>query len=248
METIELFPYGYLVTRQYLLEQGLKRYQLDNALKQGKVYALARGVFARPGVPIEWQGLAASLRKMLDTPVYVGGLSALVEHGLTHYINFRPVLGFYSCAKKPSWFEKLDLDIAREWRSTVRIWDMEKLVATKSLQEQTMHAGNWLLASPEQAYIELLTQVPNTISFEQADNIMQGLTSLSPKRLAALLHACKHVLAKRLLFFFAERYQYPWFNKLNPSDYDLGAGKRVVAKAGRLNTTYNITVPQEFYG
>ncbi|MFY9178265.1 MAG: type IV toxin-antitoxin system AbiEi family antitoxin domain-containing protein [Venatoribacter sp.] len=248
METTELFPYGYFVTRQYLLKQGLERYQLDNALKQNKVYALARGVFARPDVPIEWQGLAASLRKALDIPVYVGGLSALVEHGLAHYISFQPVVNLYSCTTKPSWFDKLDLDIAREWYSTARIWDMEKLVAAKSLQEQTMHDENWLLASPEQAYIELLTQVPNTISFEQVDNIMQGLTSLSPKRLDALLHACKHVLAKRLFFFFAERYQYPWFKKLNLSDYDLGAGKRMVAEAGKLNPTYNITVPQEFYG
>ena len=248
MIPLELLPYGQLATRQYLFKQGLERYQLDNALRQEKVYALSSGVYARPGVPIEWQGLAASLYRIIASPVYVGGMSALVQHGLAHYVNFNSSVDFYSNVKKPLWFEKLDLNIARQWHSTARIWDTEKLAVANSLQKQSINGGSWLLASPEQAYLELLTQVPDVVSFELADNIMQGLNNLSPKRLDALLNACKHVLAKRLFFFFAERYQYPWFKRLNRENYDLGSGKRMVAKNGKLDSTYQITVPRDFYG
>lgn len=244
----EFFPHGQFATRQYLLEQGVEIYQVDNALKQKKIYALARGVFARSEVPIEWQGFAASLHRVIDAPVYVGGMSALVQHGLAHYISFQLVTDFYSNSAQPSWFDTLPLEIPRRWFSTARIWDMEQLLAANSLQEQKVYGGGWLLASPEQAYLEVLAQVPNGLSFEQADNIMQGLTSLSPKRLDALLHACRHVLAKRLFFFFADRYQYPWLKKLDPAAYDLGSGKRSVVKGGKLNSAYKITVPQEFYG
>jgi hypothetical protein len=34
---------------------------------------------------------------------------------------------------------------------------------------------------------------------------------------------------------FAKRPNYPWFRKLDAADYDLGSGKRVVAKGGKLD-------------
>ena len=80
--------------------------------------------------------------------------------------------------------------------------------------------------------------------FEQADNIMQSLVNLSPRRLDVLLHACKHALAKRLFLFFADRYQHAWRNKIEPKNYDLGAGKRSVIKGGSFNKAYQITVPE----
>lgn len=134
------------------------------------------------------------------------------------------------------------------WHTTLRIWDTEKLHSANSLKAVPLHQGHWLLASPEQAYLELLALVPKVTSFEQADNIMQGLVNLSPRRLDVLLRACKHVLAKRLFFFFADRYQHVWRNKLDPRAYDLGAGKRAVIKGGHLDKAYQITVPETFHG
>lgn len=42
---------------------------------------------ARYEVPITWLGVAASLNR-IDGPVYVGGMSALAEQGLAHYLEF----------------------------------------------------------------------------------------------------------------------------------------------------------------
>lgn len=86
------------------------------------------------------------------------------------------------------------------------------------------------------------------MSFEHADNLMQGLTSLSPRRLDALLKACRHVQVKRLFFFFADRHPYAWRKELNPADYDLGSGKRSVVPGGKLDATWLITVPEAFHG
>jgi len=173
---------------------------------------------------------------------------ALAQRGLAHDLNFQPTVNFYSNHSEPAWFQKLQLDIQRSWNLTTRIWIMRELLTANSLQYMEVPGGSWLLASAEQAYLELLTLVPNAVSFEQADNIMQGLTSLSPKRLNVLLQACRHVLAKRLFFFFAERHQYPWYKRLNHNDYNLGVGKRSVVKNGRLNKKYQITVPQAYHG
>lgn len=247
-ENTELLPFGQLATRQWLLAQGVEVYQIDNALKSKKLEGLVRGVLARPGVPVEWQGVVASLRRMSDTPVYVGGASALAQHGLAHYVQLQETIDVYSLQAAPSWLEKLPCSTGFRWHTTLLIWDAEKLLAANSLKAVTLHQGRWLLASPEQAYLELLAQVPKVTSFEQADNVMQGLVNLSPRRLDVLLHACKHVLAKRLFFFFADRCQHAWRNRLDPKAYDLGAGKRAVIKGGRLNKDYQITVPEDFYG
>lgn len=247
-ENTELLPYGQLATRQWLLSQGVEVYQIDNALKSKKLESLARGVLARPGVPVEWQGVAASLRRMSESPVYVGGASALAQHGLAHYIQLKEVIELYASQSAPSWLSKISCETPFRWHTTVRIWDTEKLLAANSVKPIPLHQGHWLLASPEQAYLELLTKVPSVTSFEQADNIMQSLVNLSPRRLDVLLHACKHVLAKRLFFFFADRYQHAWRNKLEPKNYDLGSGKRAIIKGGSLNTTYKITVPEVFNG
>ena len=91
--------------------------------------------------------------------------------------------------------------------------------------------------------LELLVDLPNAVTFEHANELMQGLVNLSPRKLDALLKACKSVKVKRLFFWLAKRQSYPWFSKLNVADYDLGSGKRVVAKGGKLDTDYLITVP-----
>jgi hypothetical protein len=93
-----------------------------------------------------------------------------------------------------------------------------------------------------------LADVPDTVSFEHADQLMQGLTSLSPRRLDVLLKGCRHIKVKRLFFFFATRYDYAWLKHLDRKAYDLGSGKRVVAKGGRLDSEYLITVPEAFHG
>lgn len=85
---LTLVPHGQFVTRQWLLVQGVTLHALDNAVKSGKLLPLARGVYTRSDVPVDWQGVSASLNRVLDGPVYVGGLSALSQHGLTHYNKF----------------------------------------------------------------------------------------------------------------------------------------------------------------
>lgn len=242
-------PYGQFATRQWLLKRGMPRHSLDNAIKSGKLRRLARGVVARPGVSIRWEDAAASLDRVLPQAVYVGGLSALAHAGFGHYVNFARQLHLYSSAPQPSWLPKLPLGREVVWHLTGQLWDQQKLLATDSLHEQPVEGGwPWKLASPEQAYMELLSGVPDKVSFEHADNLMQGLSSLSPRRLDVLLRACRHVQVKRLFFFFADRHSFPWRRHLQVENYDLGSGKRSVVTGGKLNKTYLITVPESFHG
>jgi len=87
--------------------------------------------------------------------------------------------------------------------------------------------------------------VPKHISVEHADYLMQGLSTLSPRKLEPLLQASLSVKSKRLFMWLAQRHNHPWFKYLKPEQYNLGSGKRSIVQAGRLDTTWNITVPKE---
>ena len=100
------------------------------------------------------------------------------------------------------------------------------------------------MSAPERAILELLDEVPKSETFHQADVLMEGLRSLSPKRLQGLLEDCRNVKVKRLFFWFAERHNHAWLQKLDRAKIDLGKGKRMLVRGGKLDPKYNITVPE----
>ena len=75
--------------------------------------------------------------------------------------------------------------------------------------------------------------------------IMEGLVNLRPRRLQGLLEDSRSVKVKRLFFFFADRHHHKWLSHLNREKVNLGSGKRVVFKGGKLDPKYHITVPEE---
>ena len=76
-----------------------------------------------------------------------------------------------------------------------------------------------------------------------ADMLMDGLVNLRPRRLQTLLEQTSSVKVKRLFLFFAERHGHAWFSQLDSQKIDLGSGKRVLVKNGKLNKKYQITLP-----
>ena len=81
-------------------------------------------------------------------------------------------------------------------------------------------------------------------TFHQADVLMEGLRSLSPRRLHTLLVACRNVKVKRLFLWFAERHNHAWVKALDRRDIHLGHGKRMLVRGGKLDARFNITVPE----
>ena len=243
-------PVAVPVSRRWLLAQGFSISRLDNALKSGKLEALATGVYIRPGLPVDWKGVVFALQRE-GAGMVVGGLSALELQGKGHYVALakEKQLMAFAPYSAPSWLKRLPLPLDVEWLGTTRLWKDERSTALEFTQPYDWREGlsPLLISSTERALLEVLSLVPQRISFEYADNLFQGLTSLSPKRLAGVLSACSNIKAKRLFFWLSRRYEYPWAVHLQPTDYDLGSGKRVIAPQGRLDPQFLITVPEAFH-
>lgn len=248
-----LLPYGMLATKKWLAEQGLSPHALDNAVKTETLLHLATGVYSQYSRSVSWEGVVASMQRMEQAdvesvpPVVVGGLSALDLSGLSQYLSFgsTPHIHLYAQGKLPPWLARLSLPVKFVGHRTSKLWP-EWLLLDKTFTKK--HEWETALppvyfSGPEKAMLELLGDLPDTVTFEHANELMQGLVNLSPGKLDTLLKACKSVKVKRLFFWLARRQGYPWFSKLNVTNYDLGSGKRVVAKGGKLDMDYLITVP-----
>jgi transcriptional regulator with AbiEi antitoxin domain of type IV toxin-antitoxin system len=251
-----LVPYGLIATREWLLAQGLTRHQLDNWVKSDKLSKVAQGVYRRPEAKLTWQGIVCSLQRM-GSDLHPGGLTAFELQGLGHYLSLskQQTLHLYGADPLPAWVDQLLADV-RFVRHSENNWrKVDQAIQTEFLVRLTWGLEDWplMVAAPELALLEALADIPNNISFEHVDQLMQGLANLSPRRLNKLLELFTSVKVRRLFFWFAEKHHHAWYKKLDVAKYtlesgELGSGKRVIAKGGKLNSKYQITVPEVLNG
>ena len=77
------------------------------------------------------------------------------------------------------------------------------------------------------------------------DKLFEGLANLSPRKVENLLARCRNVKVKRLFFYFADRHKHAWLKRIDRTMINLGKGKRLLVRGGKLDTTYLITVPED---
>ena len=247
----DLLPISMVATKPWLLDQGLNLHFVDNAIRSRTLLPLASGVYVLYEKSVRWPGVVASLQRMSEKPIHVGGLTALDLAGLTHFLltGSEVRVHIFSESPLPSWINRIPLAARFERHSTLRLWPESVMTNPRFLREYSWQDGLPPIAysCPEKALLEVLTEVPSAVSFEHADALMQGLSNLSPKKIDALLRTCRSIKVKRLFLWLAERNGHPWYKRLEPTEYDLGSGKRVLAQHGRLHARWAITVPKEMH-
>lgn len=257
---------GLLAPSWWLQSQGYSRSLLAKYVASGWLTVPARGVYRRPGPPLKWQHVVASLQLLAGSFLHVGGRTALVQRGLGHYVRMSgsETIYLYGPEVLPRWVNGLGLRErfvvrndamfsalrARRNEQGVAVDLYDRPVAPDRLAdfglwEETWGAWDWRLwyASDERAMFEVLQDVPARESVYDADLLMQGLANLRPARVSALLEACGNIKVKRLFLALAERHQHAWFKHLDISGVDLGKGKRVLVPGGKLHPEYLITLP-----
>jgi len=240
-------PDGLLVDAAWLEERGIASNLRAYYVKSGWLEQPARGVYRRPRGRLNWQQVVISLQTLLlRSPFFVGGRTSLELQGFSHYLSQGiGTVHLYGPDKPPGWLQKLDLPQGFVHHNSSVLFRNDPV----ALGLHGIASGHWdwwlTVSRPERAYLEMLDELPGRESFHQADMIMQGAASFSPRRLQKLLLDCKSVKVKRLFFFFADRHRHSWLKHLEKDQIDLGEGKRVLVPGGRLDPVYRITVPRD---
>jgi hypothetical protein len=266
----ELRP-GLLATTSWLAERGYSRQLLDYYVSSGWLESPARGVYRRPGVPLKWQHVTASLLISEKLPLHVGGSTALEHQGFGHYARMRGVetIRLFGPPGLPAWVRSLPLpekfvarpDAMFAKLPTPRVWlneggqpvdgqgqtVSETLLGDNGLRISKWGESDWPLvySTEERAILEMLQDVPAGESIYQAHVMLQGMVNVRPARMSVLLRACGNIKVKRLFLALAERHHHAWFAHLDLNGVDLGKGKRALHAGGRLDSKYQITLPAD---
>ncbi|MHB1179652.1 MAG: type IV toxin-antitoxin system AbiEi family antitoxin domain-containing protein [Daejeonella sp.] len=244
----ELLPEGVLVNRDWLMENNLSRHAIDNLVKSQQLHSVSKGIYVRGTTRITWQSAVYALQTILKTDFVIGGITALELQGLGHYLSLsgNQIIHLFGNDRLPGWVNELipEVTFLRHTNNNLFGFDPESAPQLFTVTREWKEGlGKLILSSPERAFLELLSDVPRRISPEHASQLMQGLTTLSPRNLQKLLEKCGNVKVKRLFFWLAEKYNYTWLNKLDITKIDLGSGNRMLVKGGKLDKKYKITVP-----
>jgi len=260
-------PEGLLADATWLEDHGYSGALRNKYVAHGWLDRVARGVYRRPPpqLPdgsaergVSWEGVVISLQTLLRAKFVVGGRTALELQGFAHYLSSAPQreVHLYGTDKRPAWILKLNLESRFVLHNAKRLFpndvvmDADKeandVLVRSSYVRQTRGKWEWplVVSSSERAILELLDEMPERETFHQADMLFEGLRNLSPRKLQPLLQACRSVKVKRLFLWFAERHRPPWLSALDRSGIDLGKGKRMLVKGGKLDPKFNITVPE----
>lgn len=245
-------PQGLLVDAAWMERHGYSTSLRSQYVSAGWLVQPVRGTFKRPLGDLSWQKVVVSLQKLLGSDLVVGGRTALEAQGFSHYLSSSgpSTIHLYGTKSAPGWLGKLPL------KEEFRVHRSQILFGTSASADgsnartvrEAPGPAEWFLtvSTPERALLELLDELPRHESFHQVDMLVEGLRSLSPRRLQALLNDCKSIKVKRLFFWFAERHQHAWLKQIDQTTVNLGTGKRMLVKGGRLDPKYLITVPEDF--
>jgi hypothetical protein len=259
-------PEGLVADASWLEKNGYSGALRKKYVAHGWLDRVARSVYRRPapelaqqaGKGVPWESVVISLQMLLKVPFTVGGRTGLELAGFAHYLSTasQREVHLYGTDRHPGWVLKLNLESRFVFHNAKRLFPNDVVLdvdgesndplVRSSYVRQRWGKWDWPLmaSSPERAILELLDEVPDRETFHQADMLFEGLRNLSPRKLQPLLQACRSVKVKRLFLWFAERHQPQWLSAVDRSGIDLGKGKRMLVKGGKLDPKFDITVPE----
>lgn len=247
-----------LVSSSWLKAHGYSSNLVARYIASGWLESPARGIYQRRGGRLTWAAVVRALQEGERLPLHVGGRFALAWHGHEHYLRLgeRETVTLYGPGSLPAWVDKLPLnaELVLCGKSPFNLSalsfkaDMDD-EALRNLGLEWVDAdgdrGRIVVATPERAILELCDGVSDASLVYEVDALMQGADTLRPQRVSMLLRHCTSIKTKRLFLALAERHQHAWVDHLSLDGVYLGKGKRCLVPGGRLNSTYQITLPAD---
>ena len=187
-----LLPTGLVVTAAWLNKHEYSSALLRKYVANGWLEQPARGIYRRPAGELLWQHVVISLQTLLETPVFVGGRTALEQQGLSHYVSQASPreVHLYFGTPPPGWLKKVPVKEHLVLHRTRRLFKSTQMFSTgrwsserqafldpnvtipNDFSLQNWGQWDWPLAmsKPERAVLELLDEIPENESFHQADS------------------------------------------------------------------------------
>lgn len=243
-QLLKNWPRGTVAVQGWLSTQGIYRQLTDVYAKSAWLTRIGRGAYIRAGETVDWTGGLYAVQMQMQLAIHAGAKTALQMHGAAHYLSLGgqdPLYLFGSPGTKlPVWFKSHDWARKIQYTATGLFQEQGLALTAKQLGDYAV-----TIATAERAIMEVLHFVPDTESFQGANQLMAGLTTLRPALVQELLESCNSIKVKRLFMYLAEKNGHRWVKKLDLTKVTFGTGKRMIVQGGRLDQRYKITVPHD---
>lgn len=241
-QLLQNWPKGTVTTSAYLHSHGFSDALIYQYKQSHWIKSIGRGAFLQEGDNVDWLGGVYTMQMQAKSDIHPAGKTALQLLGRTHYVPFsyhNIFLYSSTTSRIPTWFYKLEDADKCIFRPTNLFSEYSEkyfvLHETKSFSIK--------ISSPELAAFEMLHNLPQKQTFDEAYKIFETFTTFRTELVQNLLERCYSIKVKRLFLFFADQTEQIWFKKLDLNNVNLGRGKRVIDKYGKLDKNYLITVP-----
>lgn len=227
----------------WLKERGLDQPLVFYYYKSGLLRKVGPGVFCRHNDKVQWQGLIKYLQSELEIPIHISGKTALELQGQGHYANLTNKPSLYITSYKSSYFPEWAKLSGEDFQF---VFKKSSLLKNESYLTRTEDKGIEIkLSTRELAILELIEDLDLSNSLETVENYLNSLRTLRADMLQALLEECKSVKVKRVFLYLSEKLEMPYLQKLELKKINIGSGKRMVVRGGKLNKKFLITVDKQ---
>ena len=228
-------------THSWFKSHSISRQSIHQCLKNKLIKKLGGGAYIKANDNLNWQSAIFTAQKELKLPIHVAGQSALELHGSGHFVMLGKKPFVYIVKREnvriPVWLKR------HNWGATFYFMTSSLFSSDIGLMKYNQSKFHFVLSSRERAIMEMINNSDLKDSFETLERYFEGLLSLRSLLVQKLLENCSSIKVKRIFLYMADKLKLPLIKKLNIQQIQLGHGKRVVSKNGKLNKTYNITVP-----
>ena len=228
-------------TYSWFESHGISRQSIHQCLNSKLIKKLGGGAYIKANDELNWQAAIFTIQKELQLPLHVSGQSALEMQGSGHFLQMgkRPFIYIMKREEMrlPIWLKKNDWGVRFHFKTS------SLFPSDLGLIKYDRSKFHFTLSSKERAIMEMIDSLDLTDSFETLERYFEGLLSLHSSLVQRLLENCSSIKVKRVFLYMADKLDLPIIKKIDIRRIKLGRGKRVVSKNGKLNKTYNITVP-----
>ena len=228
-------------THSWFKSHGISYQSIHQCLKNNLIKKLGGGAYVKAKGKLNWQAAIFTAQKELQLPFHVAGQTALELQGLGHFVKMGKKPLVYIVKRKetriPIWLKK------NNWGVVFHFKTSSLFSSDLGLMKYNQSQFRFALSSRERAIMEMISYLDLKDSFETLERYFEGLLSLRGSLVQKLLEECSSIKVKRVFLYMANKLKLPIMKHLNIRRIPLGQGKRVVSEKGKLDKTYNITVP-----
>lgn len=235
---------GSIILQSWLTQHDISPALANKYVQSNWLKKLRAGVYVRIGREPTWLDALYCLQTQLNLEVHLAGLSSLNHQGYAHYLPSLQQKIWLNIPQKqhlPAWFTEFP-------NSNWLLISTGKLITADKNWCKLIQVNHRSITTSmsELAIYELLNEVPNSISFEFAAEIFQGMVNISPRKINEILTASEAIKTNRLFLFLNEYYAHSWSSRIEINNIKQGTGKRQIVQGGKFDTKYQITVPAGF--